>query len=918
MRPRVRAHSKTPRLLASLCHLILLFSIESCGGRTATVPGAGRALSRSMVLVEGDADARTSGEFTALTHSTGVVEVRSKSGATLLIGDAEHPIGKLSLRAGAKVAIGEDDKGIRLVIEEGAARYRALDGTKIAAVVKGETIELTGRDVVLESGALVDTATHPEAAAFSFAISSKETAGVGSMETKNESGVKGTLALVALNVDAKSAGDLVETTVEHVFHNDTDARLEGTFRFPLPKDAILNGLAMQINDKLMEGELVERDKARKIYESIVDSMRDPALLEWEHGSTFKLRVFPIEPKSDKRVVLRFLAPARDSVKGREWVYSAHAPGLQSKLAKFSLKFDGKTLADAKDWSPSDVVVPLNTPGGAFFETRKEGAFVSLRITPDWSKVAAPPRPPAKRRVVLVVDTSRSVLEERALTTDAVRGVLEGLRPVDRFAVITADVDVRETTQFAAASPSSIKAALDGIAAIEPDGASDLGAALGTVGKKLAAARSEDASDDLEIVYVGDGVPTWGQTDVGELTKLATSVLGATPFHAVVLGKGGDDAAIRAIATGRVASPRSREEVARFATAIAHAREVKRLNEVVVDAGDGAIVHRSTGGSLFEGDVLDVYVKSNALPKSITVRANGNFLQTIPIEAKPAPHVAKLWASHELASMEAKGAEKDAIVATSLAFNVMSKHTSWLVLESEEAYAEWAIARKNKAADGDPKVTGADLESVGAKTTMTPDHLQPGDPELHIPAPIDARSVVAVLPSGETKIATYEQALGKWTLRFLVDKDVPDGTYEILVRIVHADGEVELQKIPYHVDTKAPTFAISLKRVNDGYEIRAVQIITDEEARAALPAAELAGADLAALKDKYAHVLTDSKRIEVQTPDGKSFALDGVKLGTFRGTWKTNVTHPEGGELKLHFVAVDRALNERSFDVTVQP
>jgi hypothetical protein len=144
--------------------------------------------------------------------------------------------------------------------------------------------------------------------------------------------------------------------------------------------------------------------------------------------------------------------------------------------------------------------------------------------------------------------------------------------------------------------------------------------------------------------------------------------------------------------------------------------------------------------------------------------------------------------------------------------------------------------------------------------------------------------------------------------------VPDGSYDINVRIVHADGEVELQKITYHVDTKAPTFAVSFKRVADGYEISAVQVITDEEARAALPAAELSGADLAGLKEKYAHVLTDSKRLEVQTPDGKSFALEGVKLGTFRGTWKTDLT----GEQKLHFVAVDRALNERAFDVTVKP
>ena len=87
-------------------------------------------------------------------------------------------------------------------------------------------------------------------------------------------------------------------------------RLEGTFRFPLPEGASLVGLAMEIDGKMMEGELVESDKARKTYETIVDEMRDPALLEWEHGTTFKLRVFPIEPHEDKRIVIRYVAPLR--------------------------------------------------------------------------------------------------------------------------------------------------------------------------------------------------------------------------------------------------------------------------------------------------------------------------------------------------------------------------------------------------------------------------------------------------------------------------------------------------------------------------------------------------------------------------------------------------------------------------------
>ncbi len=887
-------------------------AISSCGGRT-TVPG-GHALSRSVSVLEGDAEVRTGSAFSKLEgEKTGVVELRTATGATVVIAG----VARVFLHAGARVGLGEDDKGIRLVVEEGTVRYRALGRANASVVIDGGVVDLTGRDVVIAHGKVVDTATHPDAASFSFAIAAPSAVGVGSMETKTVTGEKGSLALVALNVEGKTAGDLVETSVEHVFHNSTDARLEGSFRFPLPKGAILTGLAMDIDGKLMEGELVERDKARKVYEAIVDSMRDPALLEWEHGNTFKLRVFPIEPKSDKRVVLRFLAPLRDGAAGREWVYSARAPGMQSKLDKFSVRLDGKGIVDKKAWTPGeDVVVPMGTYSSAFVETRKDGTFVAVRVTPDWSKVAAPPPPPARRRVVLFVDTSRSVLEERTLTADAVRSVLDGLRPDDRFTVLTGDVDVRDGGAFVAPTAASIKSALDAIAAIEPDGASDLGAALGAVGKKLSAARAEDAADDLELVYVGDGTPTWGVVEPELLSKTASEKLGNALFHAAIVGKGGDDAAVRKMVTGRFAEPRTKEEVARFATAIAHAREVKRLREIEIDAGAGAVVHRSLAGNLFEGESLELYVRlpAGAAPKPIALRA-GSYFQTIPVALEPAAHVARRWASQEVAALEAKGADKQAIIDTSLAFGVMSHHTSWLVLESEQAYAQWDIARKNKGESGDIKITGADLQSVGAHSSMTPDHLQPGDPELHIPAPADARSVVAVLPSGESKIAEYEPALGKWTLRFLVDKDVADGTYDIQVRIVHAGGEVELQKISYHVDTTAPTFAVSIKRVEGGYEIKAVQLVTDEEAKRGLPAAELAGANLATLKEKYAHILTDSKRLEVATPDGKTFALDGVKLGTFRGVWKTP---PVTSEVKLRFVAADRALNERSFDVTVSP
>src|SRR5262249_21270491 len=152
------------------------------------------------------------------------------------------------------------------------------------------------------------TGARPAAAEWSFALALPETGtGFGRMQARVADRMD-TLALTALHVDVKTAGDLAVTEVTHVFHNAADEQREGTFRFPLPEGAMLVGLALEIDGHMVEGEIVERDKARAVYEKIVDEMLDPALLEWEQGNWFKLRVFPLPANGDKKVVIRYVTP----------------------------------------------------------------------------------------------------------------------------------------------------------------------------------------------------------------------------------------------------------------------------------------------------------------------------------------------------------------------------------------------------------------------------------------------------------------------------------------------------------------------------------------------------------------------------------------------------------------------------------
>lgn len=757
--------------------------------------------------------------------------------------------------------------------------------------------------------------------------------GEGSLEARGEKTGKTKLALERLAVDAITTGDVTEMTVEHVFRNDTTEQLEGTFRFPLPEGALLVGLAMEIDGKLMDGELVERDKARKAYEAIVDQMLDPALLEWENGQTFKLRVFPIEAKKTKRVVLKLVAPLHRSSEGLFFAYRAPSADAALSLENIRVTVDGKGVKQGGSRAASgEILVKVaEAVPDTLVERTKEGSYVFAHVQPSFesgagAKAAAPPA--SGQALIVMCDRSRSMLEARGLQTRTASILLSKLEARDRFALVTGDVKARtfgsglhEPTEAERAAASAF------IDDVTPDGASDLGQLFVAASEAGKAARSKGL--EPVFVYIGDATPTWGETRASGLERIAKESFGAAPLHVVVLGKSADEATARVLASathGRMLRPKTEVDAQRVAEQITSARSARRVEDVKLVAGDAIDVPLDLPGTLYEGDELTVAafipkdkVDSTAGMKLVGTIAGKPYEKTIAFaSATPSRDVGKRWAKARIERLEHEGDKhKEEIVKTSLDHGVMSRYTSFLVLESEEAYARLQIARKAKAAsDSEARVSGRDLDGNGDGRTasVSPDHLQPGDPEVRIPAPADAQGVVVVFPFGETKSAAFENDPqgGTWVARFLVDAHTPDGTYEIVVRITHKDGRVEIVKLPYVVDTLQPNLDVTVRpKGNGSFEIKAKQRLTQAEIDALAPAAT---GTLDEKRLRYAAILTDAKRVEVRAPDGQLLTLTHLRLGEFVGTWKPHgVIAPHA---KLRLVAVDRALNERVIEVEV--
>src|SRR5581483_4947654 len=129
-------------------------------------------------------------------------------------------------------------------------------------------------------------------------------------------------------VSVEIRDQIARTVIEESFVNHTAGQLEGVFHFPLPQDASISGFGMWIGNELVEADVVEKQRAREIYETILREKRDPGLLEWAGGNIFKARVFPILPHSEKRIKITYtqVLPLR----GNRYRYSY---ALQSELLK---------------------------------------------------------------------------------------------------------------------------------------------------------------------------------------------------------------------------------------------------------------------------------------------------------------------------------------------------------------------------------------------------------------------------------------------------------------------------------------------------------------------------------------------------------------------------------------------------------
>jgi Ca-activated chloride channel family protein len=94
------------------------------------------------------------------------------------------------------------------------------------------------------------------------------------------------------------------------FRNPGTRWAEGIYVFPLPENAAVDHLRLRIGERLVEGEVQERDQARQRYEQARAAGQRTSLVEQQRPNIFTTSVANIDPGGEVRVEIEYQQPAR--------------------------------------------------------------------------------------------------------------------------------------------------------------------------------------------------------------------------------------------------------------------------------------------------------------------------------------------------------------------------------------------------------------------------------------------------------------------------------------------------------------------------------------------------------------------------------------------------------------------------------
>jgi Ca-activated chloride channel homolog len=352
------------------------------------------------------------------------------------------------------------------------------------------------------------------------------------------------LTLTDMHVDVRVRGAVAETTVRQTLRYDGGGMAEGQYLMPLPSGATIAGFALIDGDQRLEGKVLDAAEARRTYQDIVRTMRDPGLLEYQDYNSFSISAFPFNAGQSRSIEVKFtqaLSGTTDLVQYQlplRWAGWSRCNGAQ-----FVLSYDIDSDYDLGTISSPTYGLSVNREGdrrahGSFEQRvdtfandftlnigRRAGSFAASLLTFPGdggedgyfllSLLAALPKDDAyiPKDVLFVFDKSGSMSGEKIeQARNGLKFVIDKLRPEDRFNLIYYSDNVEAAFDgLRPASSDNVREARDLASRLEADGGTDIYSALNKGAAMLGA-----KEHPRYVIFLTDGLPTVGDTDVNHI------------------------------------------------------------------------------------------------------------------------------------------------------------------------------------------------------------------------------------------------------------------------------------------------------------------------------------------------------------------------------------------------------------------
>ncbi len=547
------------------------------------------------------------------------------------------------------------------------------------------------------------------------------------------------LPATTTEVEIDVAGMVAHARVRQRFINPGDDFLEGQYRLPMPADSAVFAMRIELDGRLIEGEIREREAARIEYEAAKSAGMATALVERQAVDMFSTRVANIPPKSEVSIEIEYfqsvgyrdgrfelvfpltlrprygstatndLSAALDAAEpaattsgltlpARIEIHLAagipiqapqsasHAILVQRKGKAFQILTREERVAADRDfvlhWTPQSNVA---AQAASFVEEINGERYLSLMLVPP---TQAGPRLP--RELILVLDSSGSMMG--AAWNGAQKAAdfaLTQIAPGDFFNVVDFDSTASALSPMSLPmNAQTIATAREFVATRSADGGTEIAGAL-----DLALSFPPINTHVRQVVFITDGA-------VGNEEEIYRHIAaGNTDARLFMVGIG--NAPHRAFLRRSAELGRGFAEIIESADAVDvplqalfQRIDAPVLTRIEVEWPDSAEAWPKQFPDLYAGEPLWLTSRmkiGNAARQEVKVSAQGlsaKFAKGMPIkQATPAVGIAKIWARRKIQALEDElnlGANEEnvrtQVLATALEHRLLSRYTSFVAVE----------------------------------------------------------------------------------------------------------------------------------------------------------------------------------------------------------------------------------------------